>query len=127
MDKLSDRYNFIRSNDIEGDCGTTLPFFFDTIDDAIAFQNFAGEKGYGTTRPIDTGKHVYSNWTPIMEKRGAFNPKFDPFKFEENQGLQTDYHPDMCKKTLDLLARTVYISIDPDRNEAALEKISADL
>jgi hypothetical protein len=62
-----------------------------------------------------------------MEKRGAFNPKFDPFKFEENQGLQTDYSPDMCKKTLDLLARTVYIGIDPDWSEETLEKISANL
>ncbi len=127
MDNLSGRYNFIRSNDIEGDCGTTLPFFFNTIDEAVAFQNYAGEKGYGTTRPIDTGKHVYSNWTPIMEKRGAFHPKFDPFKFEENQGLQTDYSPDMCKQTLDLLARTVYVGIDPDWSEETLENIVSKL
>ena len=127
MDKLGDAYGFIKSNDIDGDCGTTLPFFFDTEKEALAFKAKADEAGIGGTRPIDTGKHVYSNWTPIMEKRGAFNPKFDPFKFEENQGLQTDYSADMCKKTLDLLSRAVYVGVNPDLDEAGLDVMAAKL
>ena len=127
MDKLGDIYGFIKSNDIDGDCGTTLPFFFDTEKEALAFKAKADEAGIGGTRPIDTGKHVYSNWTPIMEKRGAFNPKFDPFKFEENQGLQTDYSADMCKKTLDLLSRAVYVGVNPDLDESGLDVMAAKL
>ena len=121
MEKLCGTYKFIRSNDIGGDCGTTLPFFFDTADEAVSFKAKADAAGYGGTRPIDTGKHVYSNWTPIMEKRGAFNPKFDPFKMVENQGLQTDYSPDMCPRTLDLLSRAVYIGVNPNMDKDALD------
>lgn len=127
MDRLGKEYRFVRSNDIDGDCGTTLPFFFDTEKEALAFKAKADAAGIGGTRPIDTGKHVYSNWTPVMEKRGAFNPKFDPFRFEENQGLQTDYSPDMCPKTLDLLSRAVYIGVNPDMDEAALDALADKL
>ena len=49
-----------------------------------------------------------------MEKRGALHPSMDPFKMKENEGLQMNYTMDMCPKTLDYLARTAYIAIDPD-------------
>ena len=41
----------------------------------------------------------------------------DPFKMEANKDLNMDYSEDMCPKTLDLLSRTVYVAIDPDRTE----------
>ena len=127
MDKLGSGYRFLRTNDPEGGCPTTLPFFFDSVEDAVAFKAKADAAGYGGTRPIDTGKHVYCNWTPVMEKRGAFNPKFDPFKMPENQGLQTDYSPDMCKRTLDYLSRTVYIGVDPGMDAKALDEMASRL
>lgn len=126
MDAVSDLYTFAPSNDINGDCGTTLPFRFETEAEA---RKFAKSEGIYGTLPVDTGKHVYCNWEPIMQKRGAVHPKFDPFKFEENKNLQMDYHRDMCPKTLDILSRTVYISMNPDWTEeeinALIEKIRA--
>ena len=77
--------------------------------------------------PIDTGKHVYTNWTQIMEKRGALHPAMDPYRMEANRGLQTDYAPDMCPATLDYLNRTAYVGIDPDWTEERIEKIGAIL
>ncbi len=105
------------SNDIDGDCGTTLPLRFDNAADCRAFCAKAAEKGIGLTVPIDTGKHVYTNWTQIMEKRGALHPAMDPFLMEANRGLQHDYKPDMCPVTLDLLSRTAYIMINPEWTE----------
>jgi hypothetical protein len=40
---------------------------------------------------------------------------------EANRDIVPDYRADMCPKTLDLLARTVYISINPDWTEDELQ------
>lgn len=112
METLSGKYKFAPSHDAEGDCGVTLAFRFDTEEEAIAFA----DKVQGT-RPIETGKHVYRHWTSILHHYGAYNSRMDPFKMEANKDLNMDYSEDMCPKTLDLLSRTVYVAIDPDRTE----------
>ena len=106
------------SHDREGDLGTTLPLRFETAEQTRRFAARCGEAGIGLTVPIDTGKHVYTNWTQVMEKRGAFHPLMDPYKMEANRGAQCDYTPDMCASTLDLLSRTAYLAINPDWTEA---------
>ena len=58
-----------------------------------------------------------------MQKHGALNPAFDPFKMDANKDLAHNYTPDMCEKTLDLLARTAYIAVNPDHDEARLEQM----
>ena len=126
-ERLSSRYSFAPSHDEAGDCHTTLAFRFDTVDETLKFKAKADAAGFPATRPIDTGKHVYTNWTPIMEKRGAFNPAFDPFRMEANRDLAHNYTHDMCKKTLDLLSRTAYIAVNPNSGEEGLEKMIAAL
>lgn len=110
------------SHDSEGDCATTLALRFESVDECNAFAAKCEENGLAITIPINTGKHIYTNWTQIMEKRGALHPAMDPFRMKENQGLQMDYSMDMCPKTLDYLARTAYISINPDWTAEELEK-----
>ena len=119
MDELADVCKFIPSNDLAGDCATTLAVLFDTEGAARAF---AMAKGINGTLPIDTGKHVYKHWTPIMNKRGAFNPLMDPFKMEANKEIVPDYREDMCPKTLEKLAKVVYVSIDPDATKEMLDE-----
>jgi len=120
---LKDVCAFAPSHDPEGDCGTTLTLRFNSEAEARAVATAEGVKG---TLPIDTGKHVYKHWTPIMEKRGALHPLMDPFKMEANRNIVPDYREDMCPKTLDLLARTVYISMNPDHTKEFLDaKIAA--
>ena len=62
-----------------------------------------------------------------MEKRGALHPAMDPFLMKENQGLQMNYTPDMCPRTLDLLSRTAYVGISPDWTAADIEATAAIL
>lgn len=112
------------SHDIEGDCGTTLALRFETAEACRAFEKNCKDNGLGITVPIDTGKHIYTEWTQIMERRGALHPAMDPFKMKENQGLQMDYTKDMCPKTLDYLARTAYIGINPDWTEEELNNVA---
>jgi len=123
MSRLADKYTFAPSNDREGDCATTIPFRFDTAEEAIAFKAKSDEAGFAGTRPIDTGKHVYTNWTPVMNKRGAFHPLMDPYKMEANRELNHNYTMDMCRQTLDYLARTVYIGVSPNWNEERIDAL----
>lgn len=119
MELLSPYCCFAPSNDLEGDCGTTLAIAFESEE---AARKFATYEGVMCGLPIDTGKHVYTNWSCIMEKKGALNPLMDPFKFEANKGIVPEYTADMCKKTLDILSRTVYVSINPDWTQEELEE-----
>ena len=118
MDALADVCEFAPSNDIDGDCATTLPIHFESYEKARAF---ADAEGIGGSVPYDTGKHVYKNWTPIMTKTGALNPLMDPFKMEANKDIVPDYSEDMCPKTLDILSKTAYININPDWTKAELD------
>lgn len=122
IDMLKSSEKVAPSHDSESDCATTLVLRFETSDECNAFAAKCGESGLAITIPINTGKHIYTNWTQIMEKRGALHPAMDPFKMKENQSLQMDYSVDMCPKTLDYLARTAYISINPDWTAEELEK-----
>ena len=119
MDKLSDVAEFVPSNDPCGDCATTLAFRFDSEEKA---RKFASSEGIGGTVPADTGKHIYRNWTAIMNKRGAFNPLMDPFKMEANKDIVPDYKPDMCPRTLELLSKTVYLGVFPDDTPEICDK-----
>ena len=118
MDALADVAEFIPSNDIEGDCGTTVAFKFNSEEKARAFATANGVAG---TVPIDTGKHIYKHWTPIMEKKGAFHPLMDPFKMEANKDIVPDYREDMCPLTLDRLSKVVYVGVNPDDDKAKLD------
>ena len=123
MDAIADIAQFVPSNDLEGDCGTTLALRFETEEKARAFATAPGVRG---TLPIDTGRHVYTHWEPIMKKRGALHPAMDPFKMEANRDIVPDYRPEMCPVTLDYLARSVYVGVDPNHSAEKLdEKIAA--
>lgn len=118
MEKLSDVARFVPSHDIDGDCATTLAFLFDSEEQA---RKFASYEGVGGTLPIDTGKHIYTNWKAILEKRGAFNPLMDPFKMKANEGVVPEYTADMCKATLGKLSKVVYVGISPDETKETLD------
>ena len=122
--KLNEKAVVAPSHDNEGDCATTLTLRFETAEDCNAFAEKCSNNGLAITIPINTGKHIYTNWTQIMEKRGALHPAMDPFKMEANKDLQHNYSMDMCPKTLDLLARTAYIAIDPDWTAEQLEAVA---
>ncbi len=110
---------FVRPNDIEGDCGTHVGFMFQSEESA---RRFAAAEGVGGSVLIDSKKHVYFDWEPIMEKRGSHHPVLDPFKFIQNRDLNMNYSYDMCPNTLDILSRTVVIGMNPDWMDSEIEK-----
>ena len=123
-DRIADVATFVPTNDKDGGCATIIALRFESEEKARAFATSEGING---TVPFDTGKHVYTNWTPIMNKTGALNPLMDPFKMEANRDIVPDYKPDMCPKTLDYLARTVYIGLNPDWDKSKLDEVVASI
>ncbi len=99
------------SNDPEGDCRMVFALRFE---DEASARRFASADGVGGWLPIDTGRHVYANWDALLKRRTSHHPDWDPLTHPKNLGLQSNYSADSCPRTLDLLARTVYLSLNPD-------------
>ncbi|OGV51497.1 MAG: hypothetical protein A2X49_17105 [Lentisphaerae bacterium GWF2_52_8] len=111
------------SNDPAGDCGISVAFTFENEAKARAF---AKSPGVGAWLPIDTGKHVFTNWEPLIKRNVYHHPRMNPFNFEENKGLRADYSPDVCPRTLDICKRTAIISVSPDwTEEMTVQRIEA--
>jgi len=102
---------FAKYNDPAKDQGTVIPFIFDSEKQA---RKFAGSEGVRGWLPIDTGRHIYSNWEPILEKRVGGHPLRNPFNHPANKSLRTEYSKEMCPVTLDICSRTVFVSLYPD-------------
>jgi dTDP-4-amino-4,6-dideoxygalactose transaminase len=111
------------SNDPEGDCGVVAAF---RLADEVKARAFCGAPGVGGYVGIDHGKHVYTEWTPLREKRIMHCKEMNPFYFRQNKGLRMDYSDSACPRTLALLRRTVFVSLNPDWTKAQVkEKIAA--
>ena len=106
------------SNDPEGDCGVVATFQFDS---EAAARQFATAPDVGGMLVIDHGKHVYTQWEPLRAKRISHHPDMNPFFFPKNVGLRADYSDTACPKTLAILRRTVYVSMNPDWDAAHLQ------
>ncbi|MHB1458409.1 MAG: DegT/DnrJ/EryC1/StrS family aminotransferase [Armatimonadota bacterium] len=108
------------SNDPVGDCGVALTLQFD---DSQAARLFASDfcRGY---LGIDHGKHIYTEWTPIREKRVNHHPDMNPFNFPQNQGLRADYSDEVCSHSLDILRRTYFVPINPEWTSDEIDEVS---
>ncbi|MFH2069239.1 MAG: DegT/DnrJ/EryC1/StrS family aminotransferase [Candidatus Omnitrophota bacterium] len=105
---------FSRSNDIEGDCGVVVSFRFENEEKARSFASYEGVSGW---RPLDSEKHVFFNWEPIVEKRIWHHPIMNPYNFPQNKKLRLNYTKEMYPKSLDNLGRTVFVHVNPDWTE----------
>ena len=112
----------IEHNDLEGDCSTVAALRFRNEEQAREFAARLEEQEEDCMLPIDSGRHVYTNWEAIMEKRGSYHPALDAFKRPENRGTKARYEPDMCPRTLEILSRTVYLGIRPQTTAAQARK-----
>ncbi|ETT44843.1 DegT/DnrJ/EryC1/StrS family aminotransferase [Paenibacillus sp. FSL H7-689] len=121
VDELSqvDGIRFNKSYDIDGDCGTSIAFIFDDETSAKAFAAFEGVQGM---RPIESDKHVYLTWGPILEHIGSHHPSLNPFHLTQNRHLNMSYSKDMCPQTIDILSRTVILHLDPNMTEEDVDQ-----
>jgi len=114
------------SNDPAGDCGAKVMVQFDTPEEAAGFVERARAAGLSADVTATTRRHTYTDWDPVLNQRGAHHPALDPFKLQENAECRKDYRPDMCQRSLDILNRTVMVTVDPDQAAEHLRAIATD-
>jgi len=117
LDGVGD-FTFNPIHDVEGDCGTTLALMFETPERMRDVLDKLHEQGVSASTPIDSGRHVYTNWEPVLKQQGAHHPEMDAYK---RAAVPVEYSPDMCPNTLDILARTLFLYTDPTRPRADLD------
>jgi dTDP-4-amino-4,6-dideoxygalactose transaminase len=79
-----------------------LSILFATVKEA---KEFADRHKDLVGRPIDTGRHVYTNWEPLLNQT-AFHPKMNPYRWAHRK---ITYSKDMCARSLDIMARTCHV------------------
>ena len=113
----------IKNNSLDYECGTHLGFLFATEDEARSFRNGLADQGVSSFLPMDTGRHVYTRWEPILRYQGAHHPALDPFKLPANRKARVKYKLDTCQDSLDVLARAVLVSMHPNNTKTKLRKM----
>jgi hypothetical protein len=115
-------FTFNPIHDVEGDCGTTVAMMFDDEPTMRKFLAGLDEAGVNASTPIDSGRHVYTNWEPVLNQQGSHNPAFNAYELAEQP---VTYTKDMCPTTLDVLARTAFLYTNPERSRDELDTMIA--
>ena len=113
----------IRNHSLDHECGTHAGFLFDTEDRARTFSADLHRGGVGNFRPLDTGRHVYTRWEPILRQQGAHHPALDPFEIPANRKCRVAYSHDMCARSLDILGRAVLVPCHPDHRKPRIRSM----
>ncbi|MDA0335843.1 MAG: DegT/DnrJ/EryC1/StrS family aminotransferase [bacterium] len=113
----------ITNHSLEDECGTHAGFLFTDEASARAFSNGLKSRGVGNFLPMDTGRHVYTRWEPIMREQGAHHAALDPFKIPANRNCKVKYTQDMCASSLGILSRTVLIGTHPDNDAQRMQSM----
>ena len=121
------------SPDPEGDCGISIVLLLENAERAKWFAAALKAEGIPAGSMYDKGipdRHVYCHWEYVMEKRSA-DAHGRPWTSPLHDASRT-YSPNMCPRTLDILGRTVIISLSQtfeDRHAdwvvQALRKVAA--
>lgn len=96
----TDKLRISPHNDPQNAVGLTV--IFERPEEAKVFATQRGVE-----RLIDTGRHVYTNWQPVMTQR-SFHDRMNPWKWANRDIVYTE---DMCQRTLDILSRTCRVSL----------------
>lgn len=107
--ELPDGIRVAPMHDPEGDCGVQTLLTAESADVCRRALEALKTAGVPAVTPADSGRHIYANWQPIMNRRGAHHPAMDPFRMAENAECRSEYAPDMLPKTLDVLERSIMI------------------
>lgn len=73
----------------------------------------------GVNHLQDGGRHLYTNWLSILGKR-SFHPEMDPYRWAHRE---IEHSPDACPTTLDVVARTCSVSLDPNIPISVLRRL----
>lgn len=113
-----------RIPDPKGDVSYSLVFYLPSQEEAQCFSGLLTKEGIPTGTINNNGfanRHIYKNWTYILEKRGA-SKKDTPWNCQSYKG-DVQYSPDMCPKTLDLLNRAIAVNLHQNMKDEDCEDV----
>lgn len=113
------------SHDPAGDCGKNCALIFPSVDLRERFIAACRRErpDLAISSPIDSGIHVYTNWTTLLEQRIGHHPLMNPYQHPANRGCRGVTVGD-CPQTLDNLARTAYLPGDIGKEVTWFEELA---
>ena len=106
------------NNSPDGECGSHVTYLLPSTAAADALA----EASDGWVA-LKTGRHVYTEWDPVLQHRGAHHPALNPFELEQNKGCRMAYSKEMCRQSIDILGRTVCVETHPDNTDGDVARI----
>jgi dTDP-4-amino-4,6-dideoxygalactose transaminase len=123
VERLSNRgMRLSPMNSPEHDCAAHL---FCLLPSGGAADAFAGRTGGVVAGK--TGRHTFTNWDQVLTQEGAHHAALNPYSMPQNAGLRRDLPQGFGETSLDILARTVMIPMDPDHGEDDLDVLSHNI
>ena len=107
--------------DPEGDSAITLAMFLETpakaqsVAHALNAENISAGVLY---RPDRQDIHIYAHWLPVLSKR-TWTDSGGPWRWAKRD---IAYSQDMCPRSLDILARSVVLNVDPSMSNSDVEE-----
>jgi dTDP-4-amino-4,6-dideoxygalactose transaminase len=95
-------------NSPDYDCATQVMYTLPSGEAAKRFVEF-----FPSVIAGKTGRHTYVEWDQVLMGAGAAHPAMNPFNMPANAECRKAYSKDMCKKSLDILDRTVMVATHP--------------
>ena len=111
--------------DLKGDCGKALVLRLadpGTTRRLAAALDAKGLSIQSWFKSLESDRHIYRNWWPVMRKNGHFDPRQDPYKVTP-AGRAVRYSMDMCPRTIDLLSRSIGVAISPGWSRAKVDSV----
>ncbi len=107
--------------DPDGDSAITLTMFLETSAKAQAVAHALNAENISASvlyRPERRDFHVYAHWFPVLSKR-AWTDTGGPWRWARRD---ITYSPDMCPRSLDILARAVMLNVDSSMSNSDMEE-----
>jgi len=108
----------MRVPDPEGECALSVNYLLDAPEQAQRFAKALQAEGVRVGTIHNEGfpdRHIYRYWDYVLNKV-PISANRDPWRDPRYRG-SVAYAPDMCPRTLDVLSRTVAVTLNPRMTE----------
>jgi len=90
------------------DCAAHVMFL---LPSAATADEFAGI--FPSVIAGKTGRHNYTEWDQVLIGEGAAHAAMNPYQMPENRDCRRTYSKDMCRRSLEILNRTIMVPTHP--------------
>lgn len=108
----------MRVPDPEGECALSINYLLENAEEAQRFAKTLQAEGVRVGTIHNEGfpdRHIYRYWDYVLNKV-PITPTRDPWRDPRYKG-KVEYSPDMCPRTLDVLSRTVSVTLNQRMTE----------